>query len=246
MLQKLNAKEHTVPFRGYFTIKRIHPGKIHKNDVEDYGFGPLSNIDHAFMKKGLTIKMHEHVNDEILSYVLKGTSYHRDSAGLEDTIKKGRLMMMNAGESFWHEEKAKSEDIEMLQIFLRPHSSGLPPSIQFHEKPLANENWYVMVGPVSSDAPLTVRQNAFILDAHPQSGQTLEIPSYPALKPFLYVMRGEITIGELSLEKYEAVTDLEKDLPPITAMTDATVVLFFVDMAAPMTLDGTISGIQKE
>ncbi|MCM3739841.1 hypothetical protein M3210_06110 [Oceanobacillus luteolus] len=48
------------------------------------------------------------------------------------------------------------------------------------------------------------------------------------------------------MEKYEAVTDLEKDLPPITAMTDATVVLFFVDMAAPMTLDGTISGIQKE
>jgi hypothetical protein len=190
--------------------------------------------------------MHEHVNDEILSYVLEGISYHKDSAGLEDAIKKGRLMFMNAGESFWHEEKAKNEDVEMLQIFVRPHTSGLPPNIQFHEKPLSNKDWYLMAGPDESDAPLIIRQNVYILDAHPKIGQTLEIPIYEGFKPFLYVMKGEIAIGNLILEKYEAVTDLNQYLPPITVNKDATVVLFLVDMDVPMTLGGTISGVQNE
>jgi len=156
------------------------------------------------------------------------------------------LMFMNAGESFWHEEKAKYEDVEMLQIFVRPGSSHLPPNIQFHEKPLSNGNWYLMAGPNGSKAPLIIRQSVYIFDAHPIAEQTLKIPAYENLKPFLYVMQGNITIGDLTLGKYEAVTDLDQNLPHITANTDATVVLFLVDMDASMTLDGTISGVQNQ
>lgn len=243
MLRKLEATNLSEPFQGFFDIKRVYPGKIYKKNAADNGFGPLANIDHAFMKKGLTIKMHEHVNDEILSYVWDGVSYHKDSAGFEDTIEKGRLMVMNAGEGFWHEEKAKNEDVEMLQIFIRPRESHLPPTIQFHEKPVDNEDWYLMVGPEGSDAPLTVRQQAYILDAHLKAHETLDVPVYEGLKPFLYVMRGKITIGDYNLSKYEAATDLEENLPPITAIKDTTVVLFFVEMDVSMTLDGTISGI---
>jgi hypothetical protein len=245
MLKKLEAGNHTEPFKGFFHIKRIHPGKIYKSDTDDYGFGPLSNIDHAFMKKGLTIKMHEHVNDEILSYVSSGTSYHKDSAGLEDAIHKGRLMVMNAGEGFWHEEKAKHEDVEMLQIFVRPREANLSPEIQFHEKPIDNEDWYLMVGPEDSEAPLTVRQQVYIFDAHLKAGASLDIPAYNGLKPFLYCMHGEATIGEETIGKYEAVTDLEQALPPVTATENTTLVLFYVDLHVPMALDGTISGINN-
>ncbi|WP_087973242.1 pirin family protein [Oceanobacillus rekensis] len=105
MLQKLSAGYHAQPFRGPFSITRIQPSDILKEETDDSAFGPLSNIDHAIMKKGLTIKMHEHVNDEIFSYVWKGTSYHNDSAGFETLISPGKLMMVNARYSFWHEER---------------------------------------------------------------------------------------------------------------------------------------------
>src|SRR5690625_133989 len=72
LLQKLGAGNHAQPFKGSFSITRIEPGLILGNKPEDTAFGPLANIDHAVMKKGLTIKMHEHVNDEILSYVSSG------------------------------------------------------------------------------------------------------------------------------------------------------------------------------
>ncbi|WP_449354370.1 pirin family protein [Virgibacillus natechei] len=244
MLQKLAAGNHAVPYRGPFTITRIQPSDILEEDTGDSAFGTLSNIDHAEMQKGLTVKMHEHVNDEIFSYVYKGTSYHRDSAGFEAPIAPGKLMMMNAGYSFWHEEKVKNAPaVEMLQIFVRPPESGLMPDIQFHDKPTDNHDWYLMVGPKGSAAPLYVRQDVYILDAHPKAGERLEIPSYKNLKPFLYVMSGEITMSDLTISKQEAVTDLENPLPPLRAKTDATVVLFFVDMNAPMSMDGTISGM---
>ncbi|MGJ9458733.1 pirin family protein [Oceanobacillus sp. CF4.6] len=243
MLQKLSAGNHAQPFRGPFSITRIQPSDILKEETGDSAFGPLSNIDHAVMKKGLTVKMHEHVNDEILSYVWKGTSYHKDSAGFEAPIKAGKLMMMNAGFSFWHEEKVKKDSVEMLQIFIRPGKTDLKPAIQFHDKPTVNRNWYLMVGPEDSQAPLYIRQNTYIFDAHPKAGDKLEIPHYKGLKPFLYVLNGKITMNDMEITNQEAITDLENPLPFLTANEDTTIVLFFVDMHAPMSMEGTISGL---
>src|SRR5699024_9227347 len=143
------------------------------------------------------------------SYVRKGTMYHRDSAGIEVAITPGNLMMMNAGESFWHEETVDEDEVEMLQIFVRPKETDLNPDIQFHEKPVQNRDWYLMVGPENSEAPLHVRQNVFMFDAHPRKGDTLEVPVYDGYKQFLYVMYGEISIGEMEVEKFEAVTDMD-------------------------------------
>lgn len=245
MIQVLRAGNHYQPFRGPFTITRIQPSDIFEEDIDDSAFGTLSNIDHAIMKKGLTIKMHEHVNDEIFSYVWKGTSFHKDSAGLEAEISPGKLMMMNAGISFWHEEKVKEEYVEMLQIFFRPREANLPPTIQFHDKPSNNRDWYEMVGPEGSDAPLTVRQNAYVLDAHPRAGDTLHVPIYEGMNSFLYVLNGSIKIGDHTVNKQEAVTDLEVELPSFTATEDTTVILFVVDMDAPASKSGTISGMGK-
>ncbi|MBS4210592.1 pirin family protein [Bacillus sp. FJAT-50079] len=245
MIQKLTADNHKQPFKGPFTITRIQPGAIFIGEKGDTAFGPLSIIDHALMKKGVTIKMHEHVNDEILSYIWQGTMYHKDSTGLEVAVSPGNLMMMNAGYSFWHEEKVKKDQVEMLQIFIRPREKDLEPIIQFHEKAVANREWYLMVGPEDSHAPLHVRQNVYILDAHPKKGDKLKVPVYQGLQPFLYVVDGEISINDLKLKKQEAIIDLDHPLPPITATEDSSVVLFFVDMKATMSMLGTVSGNRK-
>lgn len=241
MLQKLSAEKHWQPYKGPFTITRIQPGDILEEN-KDFAFGSLSIIDHAVMKKGLTIKMHEHVNDEILSYVWRGIMHHKDSTGLEVPITTGHLMMMNAGRGFWHEEKVKNDQVEMLQIFVRPCESNLEPTIQFHEKPTRNRDWYLMVGPEESKAPLQVRQNVYIFDAHLRQGDQLEIPVYQGLLPFLYVVDGELAVGDFQIKKMEAVTDLEEPIPPITAVADTTAVLFYVDINAPVSMEGTISG----
>ena len=245
MLQKLTKDNHTNPFKSPFSITRVQPGNILGGEATDTAFGPLAIIDHAVMKKGLTIKMHEHVNDEILSYIGTGVMHHRDSADFKAPIARGKLMMMNAGASFWHEEKINDHKVEMLQIFVRPNETDLSPEIQFHNKPEDNRDWYLMVGPKGSDAPLYVRQQVYILDAHPKAGDESIVTTYTGFTPFLYVMNGEVTARNLIINKQEALTDLVDPLPPIVASEDSTLVLFFVDMNASMSLGGTISGIKK-
>ena len=66
-------------------------------------------------------------------------------------------------------------------------------------------------------APLKVRQNVYILDAHPKNGDQLDIPVYQGLQPFLYVMDGELTVGNIQINKMEAVTDLEEALPTVNS-----------------------------
>jgi hypothetical protein len=45
---------------------------------------------------------------------------------------RDHLMVMNAGWSFWHEERTLPDDphLRMLQIFIRPHTIDLEPRIQ--------------------------------------------------------------------------------------------------------------------
>lgn len=244
MLKKLSSDQHKQPFKGPITITRVQTGKILEGQTEDLAFGPLAFIDHAVMKKGITIKMHEHVNDEILSYVWKGTMYHRDSAGHEVPVTPGNLMMMNAGSSFWHEEKVKQDHVEMLQIFIRPEETDLESAIQFHDKPVGNRDWFLMVGPKDSLAPIHVRQQVYIYDVHPKCNDELNVPVREGFQPFLYVLDGEIVVGDHTIRKMEAITDTTNKLPKVYVKKDSTLVLFFVDLDASMSMMGTISGMK--
>lgn len=58
-------------------------------------------------------------------------------------------------------------------------------------------------------------------------------------------MDGEISLGNDLLQKKDLVTDLDDNLPDITALTKTTVVLFFVDLHAEATTKGLFSGIQN-
>jgi redox-sensitive bicupin YhaK (pirin superfamily) len=139
--------------QGRFQVRRIRPGVI--LDVRsDPAFGPLSVIDHANLAVDTVVGMHEHKNDEILSYLWRGTMFHEDSAGHRVPVSPKKLMMMNAGKSFWHEESAPDGPVEMLQIFVRPRAADLHGQVQFYDRPfpLADGQWQVIAGPESSDA----------------------------------------------------------------------------------------------
>ena len=50
--------------------------------------------------------MHEHRNDEIISYMRAGRMQHTDSAGRSEGRRSSDLLMvMNAGRGFSHEEE---------------------------------------------------------------------------------------------------------------------------------------------
>lgn len=53
MLRKLDATNLSAPFKGFFDIKRVYPGKIYKTDTRDKGFGPTRKYRSRFNEKGI-------------------------------------------------------------------------------------------------------------------------------------------------------------------------------------------------
>ncbi len=72
MLQVL--PERATPFAGGepFRIRPMRPGLTEGRPMADPDIGPLSRLDHEFLDVGALVSMHQHRNDEILSYMWKG------------------------------------------------------------------------------------------------------------------------------------------------------------------------------
>ncbi len=98
-------------------------------EPDDHGYGPLATVVESFMNPGTLIRMHQHRNEEIISWVPEGVMRHDDRQGNELVTDSEHLMVMNAGSGFWHAEEPLADDppLRLLQIFVRPHSpiSGL-------------------------------------------------------------------------------------------------------------------------
>lgn len=232
---------------GMFSMKMRRPGLIYQ-DVKraDWAFGPLARIDHAHLQKGVVIGMHEHVNDEILSYMYKGDMLHEDSDGRSELISPTKNMLMGAGKSFFHQESAPNENIEMLQIFIRPYAADLKPQVQFAERTIEqNGDWTLIGGPKELNAPLVLRQQIAVFDVHGKSGQTLELPKVDGMTPWLYVMDGKAKVEGNTLNKGDAITGEVDELEEVTLLENSTLVLFLVDLNAKMTFAGNFSGIKK-
>jgi quercetin 2,3-dioxygenase len=231
----------------FFSLKVNRPGLVNQDrNSEDDSFGPLARFDHATIRKGTKIKMHEHVNDEILSYIGSGQLLHRDSDGQEELLLPGRHMMMNAGKSFFHEESAPNGDVEMLQILIRPEKAALEPRVRFWDAgERTDDNWTLIGGPAGSGAPLEIRQRVAVYEVKADAGAVLTLPVMDGYTPWLYVFDGSMKVGEEVLGKGDGVSGMAKELSGLMVLEPAVLVLFLVDLDAEMTDSGTISGIKK-
>lgn len=243
MFNVLRAEPKTTFEYGPFRIRRMRPGQIQPEKNDD-AFGPLSVIDHATLEQGTLVKMHEHNNDEILSYMWRGSMVHEDSAGHRVPLSPKQLMMMNAGESFWHEESTPLVSAEMLQIFIRPRQANLEGRVQFMTRPdgIKSNEWTLLAAPEGIESPLEIRQAVYVYDIRMDENTTTEVPSHAGFAQWLYVMDGEISIGDVTLSKGDAISDEDSALTAATAGKDTTLVCFLVCLAAQAILEGTISG----
>jgi len=243
MLQVLPARATPFMGGGQFRLRLIRPGLVEGRPMADPVVGPLSRVDHAFLDVGTVVSMHEHRNDEIFSYMWRGLMVHEDSTGKRVELTPSHLMMMNAGRSFWHEESTPRVPVEILQIFIRPEATDLDPSVQFYERPaIPHGEWTHLGGPLGSGAPLTIRNQVNVYDAHLKTGDRITVPSSQGWRQWLYVMDGTVEVGGQLLEKGDAVVDSVKDLQPFRATSDSTLVAFVINPAAPVSLAGNFSG----
>lgn len=246
MLIKGSRTPITLDRRGFIACP-VFPGWVGPGS-RDHGLGPLAMIVRSILHPGRVIAMHEHRNDEIVSWVPDGVMRHDDRANGGLVIDAGHLMVMNAGRSFWHSEATSPTDppLDMLQIFVRPRDIDLDPVIQFGPVAAAAPNtWRHLFGPEGGGAPFFVRNEVDFFDVRLEAGARLDFPALPGRDLYFYVFTGEIAVdgrvfaeGEQGLSKGGGTLQL-------MASTAGVTVAFLVNTGARITRQGTVGDSRK-
>jgi quercetin 2,3-dioxygenase len=231
---------------GGFVVRPNMPGWL-RPIPNDHGHGPLAMVVESFVSPGRLIAMHEHNDDEIISWVPDGVMRHNDKANNRLDTDRDHLMVMNAGTSFWHSEETFPTDppIRTLQIIIRPRASGLEPNIQHGAIAEAPANtWRHLVGPEGGGAPFFVRSTIDFYDARFAAGARGEFPAIPGRHLYFYVYTGLISAGGKTFGEAEQGLQTS-DLPlPFEAIGPTLMVAFLIDPAAPVTRVGTVGDIK--
>jgi quercetin 2,3-dioxygenase len=85
---------------------------------------------------------HPHRDHEIFSYVISGGLAHTDSTGTSEVVPAGGVQLTCAGSGITHSEYNADKSrggppVHFLQIWVRPHTTGLRPSYQTRVWPAA-------------------------------------------------------------------------------------------------------------
>jgi len=215
---------------------------------KDSGIGTIGRIDQANIGAGSIIKMHPHINDEILSYFRSGIVKHTDSEGFSADITPNKLMLMKAGKVFYHEESV-NEHIEGLQIFIRPGEKDLKPEVIFHDllEVYSKDQWRLIASP-TSQTPLQFSSETWIYDFKAVDKTNFNLPELPksGLTAILYVFQGNAEINEeIKLEKGESIVFDDNETINIKMYQSTELVLFLTNEASTYYSGGMYSGNQS-
>jgi redox-sensitive bicupin YhaK (pirin superfamily) len=207
---------HTFSFGDYF-------------DPAHHHFRSLRVINDDLVAAGAGFGTHPHRDMEILTYVLKGAIAHKDSMGHGETVQQGEWQYMSAGSGILHSEfnPSPTEQAHFLQIWIVPEKKGLTP--RYEQKSIPNDRpgaWAVVASRDGRDDSIAIRQDATLLSARLEPGQSLTYDLAPGRGGWLHVATGSIVAHGLPLEAGDALAIESEDRISFTAK-DATEVFLF-------------------
>lgn len=205
---------------GPFTVRRQRPGEA---------LSPLVSVDLMSLKLDARIPMQQHQDEEVFTYLWRGSMQHQDSNGERTQLSAKRVMVVNSGDGVQYEESVPLYEAELLQAVIRPALRGGEAMTQVLERDqgIMTNGWTELAGPEESDAPLELRQEVYIFDTLLERNHTLDVPSMPGFVAYLTVLEGIIRVGDLRLSRGDAVSGLDSSIE-IVGDRDANLVCFLI------------------
>ncbi|NBO65866.1 MAG: pirin family protein [Acidobacteria bacterium] len=202
-------------------------------DPTNIRFGALRVFNHDRIAGGGGFPMHPHREMEIITYVLDGTLQHRDSTGGEGLIGPGEVQRMTAGTGIVHSEinPHPTEPVRLMQMWVMPGQNGLTPS--YEQRRFTKEERTGRLLPIASGAALPgvvkVHQDVTFLVSHLRPGDQIPHQLAPNRRAFVYVIEGEIALGDHLLAAGDQARIVNQYQLQLTAQVESEVIL--IDLA---------------
>jgi len=125
--------KHRLPeTRGHFNFGWIDSYRSFSNntynDPNYIHYSDLEVINDDKVKPHNFTPIHQHMDMEIIGYVIKGPCFHNDNLTNVLEVPSGAVQRMSTGTGIWHCEGNNSdEEIHYLQIWMRPNRHNFQP-----------------------------------------------------------------------------------------------------------------------
>ena len=127
MIKKLSKENMGTSNLGWLQ-SRFHFSFAEYRNPKNINFGVLRVLNDDIIHPSSGFDTHPHSNMEIISYIVDGEITHKDSMGNSETLKRGEVQYLSAGDGIYHSEHNlhQSDDLRLLQIWIIPPKAGLP------------------------------------------------------------------------------------------------------------------------
>jgi len=212
----LNAR-HSFSFADYY-------------DPDNVMFGPLRVLNDDIVSAGRGFGMHPHKEMEIVTIILDGQLEHQDNAGHREIIEFGQVQRMSAGTGIYHSEINPSlkQPVNLLQLWFLPEVNGLNPSyesISFNKEKLMNQLLPVVQKNNNEQDVATIHQDLSIYLSDLEEGNTLEFSQSVNRRTYLFVIEGEVSVNDVTLERRDDARIAEEETLIIKANQNARFML---------------------
>jgi quercetin 2,3-dioxygenase len=231
MLKKLPKENMGTSNLGWLE-SRFHFSFAEYRNPNNINFGVLRVLNDDIVHPNSGFDTHPHSNMEIISYVVDGEITHKDSMGNAETLKRGEVQYLSAGDGIYHSEHNwnKTKDLRLLQIWIVPPKSGLPRlygSKQFNEIERKNKLLNI-VSSQDGNADIKIYQDINMYVSELEANKTIDFDIKKDRQVYFVQIEGTASINGISLNNGDAMEIIDVDKLEIKALNNSH--FLFIEM----------------
>lgn len=200
-----------------FIVRRTLP-TIKKRMVGPFVFWDHMGPTEVTPEKEMVVRAHPHIGLSTITYLFAGEIMHRDSLQNKVAIRPGEVNWMTAGSGISHSERVKAIDapipLEGIQLWValpKEHEDVDASFVHVKENdlPIIDHQDFqlrLIAGEALGEkSPLPVFSKMYYLNGKSSKAGSMSFPVENKEEVALYVISGNITIGNESHEKYTMI-----------------------------------------
>ncbi|RXJ91769.1 hypothetical protein CRV01_01370 [Arcobacter sp. CECT 8983] len=231
MLKKLKKENMGTSNLGWLE-SRFHFSFADYRNPNNINFGVLRVLNDDIIHPKSGFDTHPHQNMEIVSYVIDGEITHKDSMGNEETLKRGEVQYLSAGDGIYHSEHNlhESKDLRLLQIWIIPPATGLPRlygSQRFTKEQRANKLLNI-VSSKEKEAPIQLYQDVNFYVSELEKGKSLDFEIDKNRQVYFTQIEGSSIVNDIELNEGDAMEVTEERKLQIKALENSH--FLFIEM----------------
>ncbi len=195
-------------------------------------FGALRVLNDDYIAPFRGFDTHPHKNMEIVSIPISGTMEHQDSMGNKFELSSGNIQIMSAGKGILHSEFNRTDEtINFLQIWILPKLTGIEPNYRNIVTKTDESDSFKRIISYKENFEVSINQDAEFFLGNIKEGSKEFIDIDRATHgAYLFVIDGEISVGELLLQSRDGAGVYDIDCLEISANKDSRLLVMTVPM----------------